>query len=490
MRVHQSLPKNTRRRPVAAAIAGALALAASGPALAATWTVDNTCVDDVSIGDVVSKTGTLRFCAANAASGDSIDLSQTTCSQITLTTGAITIAQSNLSLHGLDKAHTIISGKDGLSVDTDRIFKATYAGGYVAFDHLSIAFGLYSSAAASAKGGCVYGKGAIVLDSVDVHDCSTTTLAPASIALGGGVYAQALTMKNGSSLRFNGAYATQADGQAQGGGAAVAGQFTMSDSWVLVNSAAVPAGSHGAFGGGLELGGTSAITRALIANNHSSFDGGGIDFFTKSPISTATITNSTITMNGSSSRTGGIDTNFSATTIANSTIAFNTAPNYFYGPPLHFYSPGVAVNYRGSVGPPTLTLQGSIIANNTSLGVPNDLSGGAGAAKVTIAGANNLVRAFGSDVSLPAGQGNLAGQCPLLGPLRDNGGTTSTHALSSGSPGVGAGNNTVDDPLAHATALYDQRGVGFARSIGGFTDMGAFQRQGELLFDGGFEGCP
>jgi hypothetical protein len=481
----------SRRRPVAAGIAMMFVLA-SPAGLASTWIVDNSCVDDINVGDTEAKTGTLRFCVKNAESGDTIDLSQTTCSQITLTTGAISILQPALTLHGAGKNQTIVSGKDGDSVELDRVFYADApGGGDVTFDHLSVAFGLLNRSSGNANGGCIYGNGSITLDNVGVYNCSATTqAASASMALGGGVYAHQLTIKNGSTIANNAAFATNPSIQAQGGGAAAVGDFYLSDSVVALNTAAVPAGSNEAFGGGLELRGNSVITRALIANNHSSFDGGGIDLFTTSPTPTAVITNSTISMNGADGRTGGIDTNFASTTIANSTIVYNTAVNYFYGPPLHFYSPGVAVNYRFSVGAPTLTLQSTIIADNTSIGIENDLSAGVSPAKITIAGANNLVRAFGSDVVLPAGQGNLSGVCPLLGPLRDNGGGTFTHALHSGSSGVGAGNNVVDDPLTQVAALYDQRGPGYARVVNDLVDIGAYQRQADNLFDAAFDGCP
>ncbi len=55
---------------------------------------------------------------------------------------------------------------------------------------------------------------------------------------------------------------------------------------------------------------------------------------------------------------------------------------------------------------------------------------------------------------------------PVLGPLADNGGSTQTHALLSGSPALDAG----DDPAAPAT---DQRGV--FRPQGGASDIGAFE---------------
>ena len=62
--------------------------------------------------------------------------------------------------------------------------------------------------------------------------------------------------------------------------------------------------------------------------------------------------------------------------------------------------------------------------------------------------------------------GNITGQAPLLGPLRDNGGPTFTHALLAGSPAIDAG----DDSAAPAT---DQRGV--ARPQGPQSDIGAFE---------------
>lgn len=67
----------------------------------------------------------------------------------------------------------------------------------------------------------------------------------------------------------------------------------------------------------------------------------------------------------------------------------------------------------------------------------------------------------------------------LLGALADNGVPTLTHALPSGGPAYGSGNN-----LLHLAS--DQRGSGFARSTAGATDIGAFQT-GDGIFSSGFE---
>src|SRR5262249_39509404 len=62
---------------------------------------------------------------------------------------------------------------------------------------------------------------------------------------------------------------------------------------------------------------------------------------------------------------------------------------------------------------------------------------------------------------------------PLLAPLQDNGGPTSTHALLPGSPAIAAG-----DPSFAPPPLFDQRGPGFARVVNGRIDIGSFEVQG------------
>jgi len=61
---------------------------------------------------------------------------------------------------------------------------------------------------------------------------------------------------------------------------------------------------------------------------------------------------------------------------------------------------------------------------------------------------------------------------PMLGPLQDNGGSTYTHALLTGSPAIDAGDPNFTLPLG-----YDQRGSGFQRVFNGRVDIGAFEVQ-------------
>ncbi|MGH8091298.1 MAG: IPTL-CTERM sorting domain-containing protein, partial [Rudaea sp.] len=88
-----------------------------------------------------------------------------------------------------------------------------------------------------------------------------------------------------------------------------------------------------------------------------------------------------------------------------------------------------------------------------------------GSYTLTIAGTNDLVMAATPNITLP---GATLSADPLLGPLANNGGATLTMGLLAGSPALGVGIN----PNAYAN---DQRGPGFPRTVGGLTDIGAFQ---------------
>jgi len=107
--------------------------------------------------------------------------------------------------------------------------------------------------------------------------------------------------------------------------------------------------------------------------------------------------------------------------------------------------------------------------------------------------ANNFIRV--SFVAIPPASqlpdDTLSTPCPLLGPLRDNGGPTLTHALLSGSIAIDHGNNTKNYDE-------DQRGIDldalpfpYPRVSGLFADIGAYEvNQSDIVFNGGFDGCP
>jgi hypothetical protein len=142
--------------------------------------------------------------------------------------------------------------------------------------------------------------------------------------------------------------------------------------------------------------------------------------------------------------------------IYNSTIAANTAQ--YVGAGLYAYAGGP------SSTPSPITLVSSIVAKNTTAGTPDDIYL-RGTYTLTIAGSNDLVMAATSNITLP---GATLSADPMLAPLANNGGPTLTMGLYAGSPASGTGSN----PNAYTN---DQRGTGFPRTVGGLTDIGAFQ---------------
>src|SRR5262249_46118877 len=68
------------------------------------------------------------------------------------------------------------------------------------------------------------------------------------------------------------------------------------------------------------------------------------------------------------------------------------------------------------------------------------------------------------------GAGDQTNIDPMLGPLQDNGGATSTHGLLPGSPAINSG-----DPSFTPPPFFDQRGPGFDRVVNGRIDKGSFE---------------
>ena len=109
--------------------------------------------------------------------------------------------------------------------------------------------------------------------------------------------------------------------------------------------------------------------------------------------------------------------------------------------------------------------------------VAGSFSHGGDATTATIVGANNLVSVVNTAVPL----GTIVAHSRMT-PLADHGGPTRTHGLSLNSP-------TIDHGASALSLMTDQRDTGFARSIGGSEDIGAYERQADddELFYGGFE---
>jgi len=397
--------------------------------------------------------GSLRDAIATAPDGADIDLSALTCSTITLTSGAIAINQRSLYLIGPAPSGLTIDGNSA-----DRIFDQS-ALGYMTIDHLSLAHG-----ASTGDGGCIRSGGVELYDST-VHDCYAHA---AGEIHGGAIHAYTVQM---ISSRISDSVARSDSAYAIGGGLYVHHLFA--DYSVIADNSALSQSSR-SFGGGAYVELELELSLSTVSGNRATQSGGillhGLD------AQQSTIVESTISGNVGSYYMGGITTD-SYLRIRNSTIAFNCASATLVR---GLYVAGIGIDFRFS--PPDM--ESTIVANNGlcvaggESGAPQDVPYDIGGQLFngSITGANNLVMT--AAVALPAG---TLRSDPRLLPLGDNGGWTWTHALSPLSPAVDAGNNL-------ESLNFDQRGIGFPRTVGSTPDIGAFELDtADEVFASGFE---
>jgi len=472
-----------RRRPLAASVAALYLLSPSCVGMAATsWTVDSCSEANAGSGT----TGSLRYAAANAQDGDIIDMTMLTCSTISLQTGAITLAQRNITLDGPGMDKLNITGTQQQDRIINRPGPIIPLGGILAINNLSISYG--TNKTLYAAGGCIYSYNNVVLDHVSVSHCRAQTDGNGfgdGGAMGGGIFTKESLSMRFSKLDSNMAIATSPGAVAHGGGAVPSagdsaefpiGGFYAESSTISNNVAQAVSGSS--FGGGIRL--FQRASNVVISN--STFSGnvasryGAMGIGTANAGATTTISNSTISDNHALVAVGGMYDSSGTIKLLNSTIAFNTSATN------GSRAPGLEVS--SILYPVAVTMQGTLIANNGFVGTTPaadiDLSASRPTNKpITFDGSGNLVRATSAAVPM----GTIIGACPLLGPLRDNGGPTQTQALLSHSPAIDAGNNTT-------LLTYDQRGAPNVRTSGTTTDIGAYEvQQDDVVFNGGFEGC-
>lgn len=469
LRAEKILRDQRRTAFVAALLAAGFAVLAPVSALAATtWTVTN-CTDSTGAG----LPGSLRSAITSAASNDTIDMTGLTCGTLEMVGSAITISQNSLTLNGpgMGKLTIGCSAAQGCNGLPDRLLNHTNTGTLFIND-LSLAYGNLYSAPSSARGGCIYSAGTVAIKHVGVSHCQARS---STVAEGGAIYA-----KDGLSMQYSTLSYNLADGQtARGGAVRTNGTFSAKYSTISKNKAS--GSSSAVVGGGLYLGGNVSITSSTISGN-SATKFGGIGIYSANPASrTTTITNSTISGNTGSEFSGGLYVNSGTVNIRNSTITLNTDGNGTN------YAAGMATSAR--LGPMAVTLQSSLIANNTSGTTESDLSKTRTSANtITFSGNNNLIGSTAAAVP----PDTIKNSCPLLGPLRDNGGLTQTHALLSHSPAIDTGNNAANQHEdQRRDSLSDSLPYPYPRVSGMTADIGAYEvQQDDIVFNTGFDGCP
>lgn len=448
-----------RHRPIAACAAAIVAMAS--PAIAMGIVVQN--CNDVG-------PGSLRAAISSAASGTTVDLTQLTCSTITLEDAQIVIAQTDLTILG--PAGRITLAHDG---NYDRVLNHQ-GGGTLHLTNINVTGGDPYSSSHYVNGGCIYSKGNVYLKNSSVSYCVADTYHQG--ANGGGVFTLGDLTLLSSTLKGNQA-GDSLTYVGEGGGAHVGGNFVSVQSSIRNNAAK---GSYSSFHGGVGVYQSSSISGSTISGNSAKVIG-GLFISSSSSGATGILDNSTVSENHATYRIGGAYLAV-PTTIRNSTIAFNTAA---VGKVLSFYdAPGLTMGVYG--GTISVDLESTIISNNTYISngatIEDDFSEQIrGSGNITVSGQHNLVVA--SFVTFAPNVVTVT-SCPLLGPLRDNGGPTQTHALMAHSPAIDVGSNPT-------TQQYDQRGAPFKRSDGlsiNFTDIGAYEvQQEDVVFSAGFDGC-
>lgn len=388
--------------------------------------------------------GSLRAAVASALSGDTIDMRGLGCRRINLTSGAIMIAQDDLTLLG-----------GGITVDangTSSVFRHSGIG-WLRIRGMTIARGFHRPASwRQPQGGCLYSAGSIDLTYSTVHWCVLRGVS------GGGVYASgAVTLTNSQVLGNTASYY---------GGIATGGRLTAYRSRICGNhslySAVLAGGGLKAYGstfsandaGALFAIGDTIIMNSTISGNRSRVETLGV--ISGSGNHTTLISNSTVSDNRSGYRTLGLGTD---TTIINSTIAFNQHASEY--PTTHCSEATVPLD---NLGIHTLHMESTIVANNSCAGTPYLDVGKFPPSQAVLKGADNLITL--SNMPLPP---DTISTDPRLAPLADNGGRTKTHALLDDSPAIDMGNNA-------AGLAYDQRGPGFPRVKGPQADIGAYER--------------
>ncbi len=235
--------------------------------------------------------------------------------------------------------------------------------------------------------------------------------------------------------------------------------LNVSDSWITAND-----------GAGIHAGnGNVSLTRVSITDNANT--GVILERTGTSTLDDVTISRNVGGAGGTSSYDGPgglhIDLASGPTTIANTTIAYNTfvdSNSLDYGT---LSAGGIAITGSPT---PVVNVRNSIIANN----LRGDRSPGGDCIGLIYSQGHNLLR---DEVNCAIGgstTGNLINTDPQLAPLFDYGHGLPTHLLRPGSPAIGAGNPAAAGSGGSACSRYDGRD--FDRTTGSaLCDIGAYQ---------------
>lgn len=297
----------------------------------------------------------------------------------------------------------------------------------------------------------IEGRGSSLVRNLSLSNCSAPAFNFIKIHNYNSLTLNRLTLRNGCSLDAGGAffnegtltlnYVTLQGNQAQNAGGAIlnTGTLTLNHSTLSQNSSA------NAAAGAIANYGTLTLNQSTLNNNSAAGAGGALMLDGGRPVN---LNNSTLSTNAAAGNGGAIYSRTLAT-LLNSTLAGNQVSRSDPNPIL---GRAVYSEYSNSV-----TLRNTLVGSQ-------------------IGGLNGNSNTNCRNVSATSTNLSLDNSCgsatvvadALIGPLADNGGGTSTHALLTGSPAINSGSNSDASGLS-----YDQRGT--ARVQGGTVDIGAYE---------------
>jgi hypothetical protein len=302
----------------------------------------------------------------------------------------------------------------------------------------------------SPNGGAIYSSAGALA----VNDCTISNNAASDGAI----------LVSGGSLAIARSKIVDNVGTKSGGGVIARGvPVRIVDSTISGNFTDEYGGGIYLYQGSLTISGTTVSGNAAD-NNHDGFGSGGGIYNLSGTLS---IVNSTISGNAAGEGGGGIFSNtISSVTIKSSTITGNVVAN-------------TVTSYGGGINSSnTAVLKNTIIAGNVRGATTRDDVKGTFSASYSIIGDKR-------DAAVSDSGGSQIGTTVVpiaakLGTLGNNGGSTLTHALLSGSTAIDAG-----DPAAVAgqgdVPMFDQRGSSFGRVVdfdgvgGARIDIGAVE---------------
>jgi hypothetical protein len=413
----------------------------------------------------------------------------------TTVTSGVTV-DASITIEGVNSTSSIIQANASPETATSRVFEII--SGTVIIQNLAIKNGYPSDDS--------YYGGGIYLDatSLTLNSCLIDSNEDYWNGYGGGIYTNNGTLTlNNTTLSNNTAYYdgggiyhysgvtltitnstisgnTVDDGLGGGLTVGYAAQVTISGS-VFDGNRSYDGPGDGGYGGAIycETASTFTVNNSTFNNNYARYNGGALSFYGTSSID-ATITNSLISNNEAEHWGGGIEHRTGTLTLENVTISGNTATSSGYAGGAGIYLDGTAdlkfVTISGNTAAlngggictsgGTLTIQNSIMANNTAIaGSGADFYNDSGSpSTITDSGYNAIGVTDGytwagtGDWTDQSGSGTYShvitgetGSLYLATTLADNGGPSLTLAIIGGS-------FAIDGGIADVSVTTDQRG--------------------------------